>query len=90
MISISFLDPRNQLKATSIGITNIPREEELYARLSEALVKANEIGQPMMTVDMHMPDGQELRLPNVYGVLLSETKGAGRLPPNLQSPGGRG
>ncbi|MCK5609890.1 hypothetical protein KAR91_48910 [Candidatus Pacearchaeota archaeon] len=76
MITISFLDPRHFLKKTAVAFTNLPQEEELYARLSEGLAKAK---GDMITVQMGLPNGQLVSLPNVYSVIFSEEKDAGKL-----------
>ena len=76
MLIISFLDPRRNLNPTVIGLTRLPREEELYTQISECLQKGN--GAPI-PLQLALPDGQELLLPNVYFAALTEEKDASRL-----------
>lgn len=71
MLIISFLDPRNNLKQTTIGLHNLPKEDQFYDHIQESLKKAN--GE-MITIEAGLPDGQLLRLPNVYFTALTESK----------------
>ena len=83
MLIISFLDPRNNLKQTTIGLHNLPKEDQFYDHLQELLKKAK---GDMITVEAGLPDGQMLRLPNVYFTALTEPKDEMKLiippPPN--------
>lgn len=74
MIIIQFLDPRKNLEPASVGIRDMPREEQLYAHIQEGLRKAVEEKKEMITVDIGFPDGRNLKLPNVFNAMLTEEK----------------
>lgn len=78
MLVLSFFDPRFDLRVTTIGVHHLPREEEIYTHVSESLQKAN---GNLVTLDIGLPDGQRLRLPNVYFAALTETKDQIIIPP---------